>query len=88
MTEPTKDGGPAFPQVEEIQIDGRTVFVKQTGMTLREYFAGQAVVGMLSNQSLTKAIGIQSKIEKVESSNLISQICYKYADAMLQERSK
>lgn len=74
MTKET--GGSAFPQVEEVRIDGQMVFVKQTGMTLRDYFAGQALMGMLADHT-----GIPVVIR-------FSQIAYEIADAMLQERNK
>ena len=38
-----KDGGPAFPFREE---DGSGGYDLQKGMSLRDYFAGQALVGM------------------------------------------
>ncbi len=37
MSEPIKDGGPAFP-------DDRS----QVGMSLRDYFAGQALAGIMA----------------------------------------
>jgi hypothetical protein len=43
MSAPIKDGGPAFPNL------GYNKEANYNGMTLRDYFAGQAIVGMLSN---------------------------------------
>lgn len=67
VTEPVDDGGPAFPA---------KVGSVYTGLTKREWFAGQALAGMLANSELT---GDAS--EYVEWS-------YEYADAMLAEGRK
>lgn len=64
VTEPVDDGGPAFPTT------------LRPGLTKREWFAGQALAGMLANSELT---GDAS--EYVEWS-------YEYADAMLAEGRK
>lgn len=62
----TNDGGPAFP--------GETWGSK--GMSLRDYFAGQALAGMLCD------------IKCVGESEYIAKWAYRYADAMLAERQK
>jgi hypothetical protein len=57
------DGGPAFP---------RPMVAAAPGMTLRDWFAGQALAGMLANpDSWTGAGGVMA---------------YRYADAMLRAR--
>jgi hypothetical protein len=48
----------------------------QDGMTLRDYFAGQALLGILS--------GRDPDSEFVHSR--LAGVCYKYADAMLEAR--
>lgn len=75
-----KDGGPAFarPYAEAKLLHGRDqYFFAQDGMSLRDWFAGMALQGMLSNQYVTK----KSYEEVVTGS-------YAYADAMLEEREK
>lgn len=42
------DGGPAFPVPNYINADGETHESKPQGMSLRAYFAGQAMQGMLA----------------------------------------
>lgn len=44
----TNDGGPAFPvpSVSWTERDARCVALGFPGMTLRDYFAGQALAGM------------------------------------------
>ena len=46
MSAPKDDGGPAFPQTEPLIKDWQ-------GMTLLDYFAGQAMQGMLSNRDMS-----------------------------------
>jgi hypothetical protein len=62
MTNPNK---PAFPIV--------TDYIEEQGMTLRDYFAGQALVGLLAN-----SVGPFS----------CPRLAYSLADAMLKERVK
>jgi hypothetical protein len=53
MTDRIEDGGPAYPVVIAKKFDGRTgVAIEQDfyrGMTLRDYFAGQALAGMATS---------------------------------------
>jgi len=64
-----KDGGQAFP----ISYDGPSV---DLGMSLRDWFAGQALAGT----SLLQAYHNRP--------DLLAQHAYEYADAMLAEREK
>ncbi len=73
-------GGPAFPipVVSQNQATGETsIWQTEGGMTLRDYFAGQALIGMVSRAY--RADG---------ESGIVAASCYKFADAMLAERSK
>ncbi len=66
MSAPTNDGGPAFP-----------VMYVSEGMTLRDYFAGQALAGMLINYTTQKfGVGEQT----------CAKGAYEFADAMLAAR--
>lgn len=46
--EPANDGGPAFPISQEIgrTEDGRPTTIFSPGLSLRDWFAGQALAGM------------------------------------------
>lgn len=71
MSEAIKDGGPAFPRVP---ISGDAD--KYSGMSLRDYFAGQAL------QVVTRG-------EHVDGFNDLgrhTKSAYEYADAMLKAR--
>lgn len=67
MAERRNEGGPAYP----VTLGG------YTGMTLRDYFAGLAMQGMLANKNNT-----------ARSSYDIAIWSYDQADRMLQERER
>ena len=74
-------GGPAFPQVHDMGEDGECHYY---GMTLRDYFAAQALTGaqvwdaVLNGQHAVFADGVVN----------LAEVAYKVADAMLAERDK
>lgn len=63
----------AFPIAIPANCDGY-----EDGMTLRDYFAGQALQGLIARSS-----GI-----RVADADVMAHGCYAYADAMLEERDK
>lgn len=68
-----QDGGPAFPFVEPV-----TECSVSTGMTLRDWFAGQAVSGLLACP----------KIDPKAMPKDYAKAAYGVAEAMLAERAK
>lgn len=64
---------PAFPNDIEIP---------HPGMTLRDWFAGQALAGMMGNESTP----FSADVAEVEPRQ-IAEACYDLADAMLAARS-
>ena len=82
------DGGPAFP-VDNAAMDGQGGVWKHavglTGMTLRDWFAGQALPEMME---VTKAEAAKSAEKDETSSQWIARMAYVMADAMLAERDK
>jgi hypothetical protein len=73
------DGGPAFPVVDHTEIDGEynekvDYRMDSHGLSLRDWFAGQALIGILSCP-----VPIKGHPEA---------IAYGFADAMLAERAK
>lgn len=74
-------GGSAFPY-EERDGDGKPV-LDHFGMTLRDYFAVQALQGMLAHSTRYR-----SRYSHLHWHDAISQEAYEIADAMLQERKK
>lgn len=63
-----EDGGVAFPANPETD---------HSGMSLRDYFAGQVLMGLAANDAYYD-----------ETSQTSAGIAYRQADAMLRERSK
>jgi hypothetical protein len=61
----------AFPKVSEYNISSGS-----EGMDLRDYFAGQVIIGFLANPSTDY------------SSRLIVPLAYEMADAMMEERDR
>lgn len=68
MTQPN-DGGPAFPR------SGSDYVPAQEGMSLRDWFAGQVLAGLASNEE-----------RWVSANEVISKSCYEAADAMIKAR--
>lgn len=67
------NGGPAFPETRFCEEGGRTIpFDATPGMSLRDYFAGQALPAVLPIAGTTGA----------------PAMAYALADAMLKERAK
>lgn len=72
-----KDGGPAFPRPDERdQITGQGIMQGSHGMSLRDWFAGQALSGFTQMWPKSKD-GPQ-----------IAERCYDIADSLLAKREK
>lgn len=70
------DNPPAFPEVpgDFNEYEGRP------GMTLRDWFAGQALAGL--------STGAANYVPDEAERTLAAQVAYRLADAMLAERSQ
>ena len=78
------NSGQAFPSSHH-KNDPRNPGWIGEGMTLRQWYAGQALIGFLS---LGKDfIDEKGKVERLRSKS-VSRACYVYADAMIAEGSK
>ena len=75
IMEKINDGGPAFPQM----IAGND----EPGMSLRDWFAGQALAGFLANPETMKALDRASAIGCAP----LAKLAYEAADAMLDKRA-
>ena len=76
MSEKINDGGPAFSQAADA-----TGYPAHTGMSLRDWFAGQALSGILAG-------GFADTIphDDVNGGRDVAFFAYQYADAMLKVR--
>lgn len=77
-----EDGGPAFPG--EMRIINH-VDVEQLGMSLRDYFAGQALA--ICNRDVL-AVDSICREHDIGPAELYARLAYEIADAMLKERAK
>jgi hypothetical protein len=76
------NGGPAFPEQLAVTPTGDT-YSGHEGMTLRDYFAAQALPGFLSTCEREPG-GATSSLD----ASAIARASYELADAMLAERAK
>ena len=74
----TDTGGSAFPTIEERFPDGVLNHEATYGMTLRDYFAGLAMQGVVASAVHDERINIQGAAEW----------SYALADAMIEYRTK
>jgi hypothetical protein len=74
-----KNGGSAFPlPASSHSVSGGTAFtLQQEGMTLRDWFASVALIGLLSNPTTT-----------IDKHSEAAKHAYIAADAMISEREK
>lgn len=77
MSERHNDGGPAFPHAAPYKDGGR---IDTWGMSLRDYFAGQALIGLMADNPTLATYPTDAAP--------LAAVAYRYADAMLAERSK
>lgn len=79
------DGGPAFPHPnpDYAQDYGRRDRTPPFGgMSLRDWFAGQAIPALISSVGIAKV----AEQRGVTVSELVARAAYQYADAMLKAR--
>jgi hypothetical protein len=88
-----KDGGPAFPERRAtgtmvMDAHGRIqpIFETICGMSLRDWFAGQALAGAMASPHIVDHAGINKTDAEFVSGLAVR--AYMLADAMLAERSK
>lgn len=79
-----KDGGPAFPNITpDMNVDGGP------GMSLRDYFAGQALAFMQSRENVVAILdAARAQQREEESEATFARVAYQIADAMLKAREE
>ncbi len=79
---------PAFPRSIPFEGSDTALGIAMTsGMTLRDYFAAKALVGLLSYIAPTGRVNAVGKIGQFDEVGL-AHTCFVLADAMLAEREK
>ena len=79
MTDKQIDNPPAFPQ-------GQTPQGPSGGMSLRDWFAGQALAGLLSGAHARRLNTDMAKVMGQTTPNFVAGLSYEYADAMIAAR--
>ena len=74
----------AFPNLGDNSNDSEIY----DGMTLLDYFAGQALTGYVANFESMNQINALSKKGEGRIVDITSKHCYSFAKAMLKEREK
>ncbi len=76
MSKPQRiyDGGPAFPETR--WDNDKRKDIQWQGMTLRDWFAGQALAGLLSDHTRSGRLVVYA------------DVAYEMADAMLEAREE
>jgi hypothetical protein len=75
------EGGPAFPSTTRKVTDTEESETFYKGMSLRDWFAGKALNGLIAFPGMVEG-GL------TKSPGPVVRIAYEYADAMLKEREK
>lgn len=79
-----KTGGPAFPVPSYVTYTaelGNHIVPPVPGMTLRDYFAGQALAGLCANPALIDSVGKTG-------SDWLKRNSFLIADTMLEARNE
>jgi hypothetical protein len=77
------DGGAAFPN--SVQPDFQYA---EAGMTLRDWFAGQALAGVMASPDGSVFRYVIETAKTTSPAPAVAALAYELADAMLAERSK
>lgn len=89
MSTQINDGGPAFPWEDMKDTTGQSS--ASSGMSLRDYFAGQALAGLMTNPELqlevVKAQIVKPGREKLTIGGCLAYHCFDLANAMLEARN-
>jgi hypothetical protein len=86
------DSGPAFPvpvaEIHGIATHSGEFGSEMLGMSLRDYFAGQALAGLLANVTYNQFSGTGGNLCGGIANSDAAWQAYQLADAMIAERAK
>jgi hypothetical protein len=85
---PRLNGGPAFPGESFDGYASVGGVVKHSGMTLRDYFAGDSLIAFMSSDRYIRGLDDAAARSGVEFKSALAQQVYEMADAMLEARGR
>lgn len=83
------DGGAAFPTAnydKPGEYFGSSIMTIRGGMSLRDWFAGQALVGVVTYREDVEPLSLKGSLSKTHA-EIIAENVYFMADAMIKERN-
>lgn len=89
MSNNIKDGGPAYPSGKSEQAGWENSLPYYEGMSLRDWFAGQALPALIGNMRSPELLDNLKQIAKddgVSVEQIFAAASYEYADAMIAAR--
>ncbi|RYG88630.1 MAG: hypothetical protein EON59_03785 [Alphaproteobacteria bacterium] len=81
----TTENPSAFP-VNDANLGGPGAYAAEPGMSLRDWFAGQALAGMTANAEIARVIQAVARRHGVDEAEAMAMSCYGHADAMIEAR--
>jgi hypothetical protein len=89
MSAPIDDGGPAFP-CPSFHEDATGSWPKGfPGISMRDYFAGQALAGMIASESFQGKQRMSALAKQgIDVAGFYAMSSYALADAMITERAR
>lgn len=78
------DGGQAFPKPYDPYPNVQeAVRPSEGGMSMRQWYAGQAMIGIMSGQMMP-GVALMAKERSMLPADLLAQMCFEQADAMIK----
>lgn len=81
-------GGPAFPSPEVRTADGVGIYEAQFGISIRDWFAGQALLSMTAKGDEKYSLSDHNIGLPRQHAIWLASAAYRIADAMLEARKK
>ena len=79
-----KTGGPAFP----FEHNRSEAMYCSNGMTLWDWYAGQAMAGLMSDSTILQSASITAAQIGKRNEEVMALLCSEFADAVIAERNK
>lgn len=74
--------------LEQIRAEAKAARLEERRKDKRDWFAGQALAGLMSDGETQAIISKLSREENANSTEYVAKVAYELADAMLKERQK